>query len=339
MNPKVPFLLILQAVLCYSPRLIWRSMSSKTGMKIANLVDACLKYDHIDRLNDHEQIMMYITRKIERYLADEKRLRFGTDMGKRTGKTTSTKLMIIFTSLFPFNNSDKYCWNYVAMLYLSVKTIWLINAISQFYVLNTFIGNEYYLFGFHVIRLLYCGNEWQEFKYFPRVTYCDIRIDEIGNTYRWTVQCVLPINAFNEIVFIFMWFWFFFLSVFVVIDISRWVLCLTFKVDKNKFFKQFSLCKKSRSNTGDDDDFENTKYQHFLECHLNTDVFLVLRLLAINSSDMIVSDIVKQLWTNFDSNCVENLDNVGISSFYDGLEEDDKRDMNVETKFDYFYSV
>ena len=40
--------------------------------------------------------------------------------------------------------------------------------------------------------------------------------------FRYTVQCVLPINLFNEKIFLFLWFWIFFLTVMNLSSFMHW---------------------------------------------------------------------------------------------------------------------
>jgi hypothetical protein len=49
--------------------------------------------------------------------------------------------------------------------------MWLVNALAQLFLLNAFLGNDYYLFGFEVIEKLFKNERWTENRHFPKVTY------------------------------------------------------------------------------------------------------------------------------------------------------------------------
>jgi hypothetical protein len=79
------------------------------------------------------------------------------------------------------------------------------------------------------VRLTY-SNQHQTFFMFIKfleVAYCDFYIREWGNpnkSHRYTIQCVLPINLFNQQIFIFIWIWFNLIFLYNVIDIIKWCL-------------------------------------------------------------------------------------------------------------------
>ena len=226
----VPFLLLFQAILCYIPRIIWRSFNVRSGLDLVNLVDAAIKYESVDKFTDREKIMAYIVRNIERYIGARKsryeRLygrqlclthnpkRASADSNKQQAILTSnrnttkegccntccSRLRIVLSTMCFW--TGKRLGNYLVVLYMFVKTLWLTNAVSQLFLLNRFIGNDYHAFGVEIIEMLLSGQEWHELRHFPRVTYCDFKIREIGNSHDWTVQCVLRINLFNEVIYV-----------------------------------------------------------------------------------------------------------------------------------------
>jgi len=45
----------------------------------------------------------------------------------------------------------------------------------------------------------------------------------MGNVHRHTVQCTLPLNLYNEMMFIFLWFWFLAVAAVTVLSLAWWV--------------------------------------------------------------------------------------------------------------------
>ncbi|VDN52741.1 unnamed protein product [Dracunculus medinensis] len=96
------------------------------------------------------------------------------------------------------------------------------NIIVQFLILNHFLGTKYTLWGIGVLNDLLQGHKWTESGHFPRVTFCDVVIRELGNINRKTVQCVLMINMFNEKIFIAIWFWLLIIGTLTLINLIYW---------------------------------------------------------------------------------------------------------------------
>ena len=47
--------------------------------------------------------------------------------------------------------------NYLAMSYMFVKILYIINTVGQLFMLNVFLGTDYHMFGLHVIQSLLKG--------------------------------------------------------------------------------------------------------------------------------------------------------------------------------------
>ena len=78
--------------------------------------------------------------------------------------------------------------NYLISLFFIVRILYTFNSISQLFILNCFLGNEYLLLGFEVIGKIWNGEDWTQLKRFPRVTMCDFKIREVGIVHRYTVS-------------------------------------------------------------------------------------------------------------------------------------------------------
>lgn len=96
----------------------------------------------------------------------------------------------------------RFSGNYLAATYLLIKLLYAANAIGQLFLLNVLLRQDYHLYGFYTIRYFLLGGEGAKFPephYFPKQTLCDFKVRQFGvNIHKHTIQCVLPINLFNE---------------------------------------------------------------------------------------------------------------------------------------------
>ncbi|OQR71143.1 innexin inx2-like [Tropilaelaps mercedesae] len=97
--------------------------------------------------------------------------------------------------------------------YLSCEMLNLVNVIGQTYLMDRFLGGEFFTYGLQVIAF----TEWsQEVRYdpmikrFPRVTKCTFRnFGPSGDIQQTDHMCLLSVNIINEKIYLFLWFWFF----------------------------------------------------------------------------------------------------------------------------------
>jgi hypothetical protein len=169
------------------------------------------------------------------------------------------------------------------------------------------LGNEYHLFGIEVITKFIRGLDWGESKRFPRVTLCDFHIREVGIVHRYTVQCVLPINLFNEKIFLVLWFWIIILAAFNIGDFLSW-LSRIISVDSRSAYVRRKLAMSNALTTPPDDGSsatEQTKLtekrniKEFVRDYLQEDGCFALRLLARNGQDIIVGEIIDKLYKHY----------------------------------------
>ena len=83
--------------------------------------------------------------------------------------------------------------------YILSKFLYIINAIGQLFLLNLFLGAKFYWYGLEIIRKGFYGQEIEAIERFPRITMCQFNIRTLGdNVQPYSVQCLLPINIYNE---------------------------------------------------------------------------------------------------------------------------------------------
>ncbi|VDK42105.1 unnamed protein product [Anisakis simplex] len=172
----IPFILILQAACCYAPRLVWKVLNSRSGINLTAFIPMALPTKKVGGKKILKDVNMDYSPLVERIgnhasLAIDNRVKFGM---------------------------------FVTILYMIVKFLWLINVFVQFWILNIFLGPQYTLWGIGILIDLVNNRDWSVSGHFPRVTFCDVEVREMGNVHNWTVQCVLMVNMFAEKVFLFL---------------------------------------------------------------------------------------------------------------------------------------
>lgn len=189
---------------------------------------------------------------------------------------------------------------FLTLAYIFVKLLSLANVIGQLFLLNLFLGAGFHLYGFEILSKIIRGevNDGALSPRFPRVTMCDFKVRRLGATHRYTVQCVLPINLFNEKIYLFVWLWLVFLMVALVLSLLKWMLRILLMPSRRHYIEgHLSLIPKDiRSHSSDSDKVRITR---FLRSYLHYDGVFVLRLIGHNTSSITVIELAICLWENF----------------------------------------
>jgi len=274
------------ALCFYFPRMIWRSLNNKSGLDIEKLVDQALK--HEQQTDERQKTIDYIVGSLQIYIENRY-------------KTPEKRFPQKFWYRLAFWR-HRHLSSYIVILFTLVKFLFLFNSFVQIFLLNTFLGNDYHLFGLEVLDKFLRGLDWGESKRFPRVTLCDFHIREIGIIHRYTVQCVLPINLFNEKIFLILWFWILILVVFNVCDFISWLLRIL-RVDGRTAYVRRKLAMNRSFDpqvSSAQMKFDEKKLSRaFVRDYLQEDGCFALRLLARNGQDILVGDVIDQLYKHF----------------------------------------
>ncbi|XP_013379272.1 innexin unc-9 [Lingula anatina] len=281
----VPIVLLLQALLFKLPCVAWRLLSYNSGIDI----QAMFKKLERDEIIEHKKMksnVKEVTRYLARYLDATRDQPHGCCAWAR--RIMSSYLCVCV---------GKRRGNYLYMLFLWIKILYMVNGLGQMFLLNAFLGTQFTMYGYQIIEDLINWRDWTETGRFPRTTLCDIKIRELGgNIHRHTIQCGLPINFFNERIYMFLWFWLVFVSAGTIFGFFTWMSL--FSVNERKVF-----VKKTISMTGKGDSIEQNRdtkrLKNFVTKYLRMDGVFVLKLLAKNTSDVVISRVVYSLWKRY----------------------------------------
>ncbi|XP_014478460.1 PREDICTED: innexin inx1 [Dinoponera quadriceps] len=104
--------------------------------------------------------------------------------------------------------------------YFACEFLCLVNMFGQIYLMNYFLGGEFFSYGTRVIQF---SNMDQEKRVdpmvyvFPRMTKCIFhKYGPSGSIQTHDSLCLLPLNVFNEKAYIFFWFWYLLMAVLLV---------------------------------------------------------------------------------------------------------------------------
>ena len=275
----VPVMLLIQALLFYVPCIFWRLLNSQSGINIDRIVSLASNAQY-ENPEIRIRTIRYVVRHIDRCLDTQRESRHRCCVKLRY--VLSTKLSIL---------CGRRYGNYLLSVYFMLKALYITNAIGQLFILNAFLSTDYNLYGFQVLRDLISGVDWSESPRFPRVTMCDFEIRQMTNTHRYSVQCVLPINLFNEKIYIFLWFWLVFVSFLTCSSLASWVWHMMFPTSRIHYVRKF-LKIMDRLRSGPD----KKLCVRFVMDFLRHDGVFTLRLVGKNSSDIVVAEIVSGLW-------------------------------------------
>ncbi|CAG9538774.1 unnamed protein product [Cercopithifilaria johnstoni] len=275
----VPFFLLLQAACFRMPSIFWNYLSFSSGIRIHEIVEKAMDPSNIDE-NIRSQNIETLTHHMQNALKFHRRI---------------SKRKIEVHKQLKFLNV-RYTAFFISLMYLITKTLYLANAALQLCILNKFLrtdANRWY--GYDVIRDIINGTEWTTSGYFPRVSVCDFMVRQMGNIQRYSVQCVLIINMFNEKIFVFLWFWYLFLVLCTVLSLFYWLIVLTCPC----FGRWFISRSLELSEMKFDPDTKAKEVDRFVRSYLRCDGLFVLRMVEIHAGILFGTDLIQSLWNAF----------------------------------------
>ncbi|XP_062580713.1 innexin unc-9-like [Saccostrea cucullata] len=302
----VPVTCLMMAFLFYLPRLVWKQCTNSSGLKLKKLIEMARSYqlDDDNTLMENELKFQYGLIDIDPY-GDERRkdvvrtlteyidLYCAKSQPYRAGALPSLRER--FGSLC-YLGIGRHYGNFFPALQIGVRALYFLTAFGHLWFLNAFIGNEFAFYGYEVVMRFLRGEEnYIGTSRFPIVTLCDLEIRRMFTFYRYTIQCVIPINIFNEKFFLFLWCWLVVLSLLsflnLFISIGKFVTHFT----NISFLKKYLAINEIYFRGEKSMKIPIRRFYN----HLKQDGVFILRLLAQTTNTVVVTEVMRELWAKF----------------------------------------
>lgn len=278
----VPIILIFMAFLFKFPNLIWRMLHSGAGISLDRVIDFA-QATQCNSPADREVAIKNLANYIDKWLWTYQEYKHNKFVRFRSA---ASKYFCIIC--------NKRGGTFLTGLFIFTKFLYLINVIAQFFILNKFMATDYNFYGFEVIEAIIRGDNFRESARFPRVTLCDFQIRQLNNLQTWTVQCVLPINLFNEKIFIFIWFWLVFVSVLASYSVVKWIVFHILHNNKVHYIKKYLKSQNQIQNN-----FDKKLCVQFAHNYLRNDGIFLMYMISKNSTSIVATDLIAELWKKF----------------------------------------
>ncbi|CAD5111258.1 unnamed protein product [Dimorphilus gyrociliatus] len=308
----VVLILCAQMIIFYIPKPLWSFLSQKSGISVSIFTNAALEHEKQNEIDKSENIKNFIKSHLYHFLKDVCRKRLAAEKKRKKSKKRKWCLCYDFYG------------DYLVFSYVFIKFIYVVISVSQLFLLNLFLGMNYHMYGLQMIIDLQNGRDWTVSGRFPTETICDLTIRVLGQRHRYTVQCSLPINLFNRMIFFVLWLWFCFVSVATTISLLMWIKRQI--ISPNYTFIKESLTTSYRF---DEENLKKENIKNFTLKFLKRDGMFLIKLIGSNSSQLIAAEIVADLFKRF------NKDKANLFNFN---EQEDKL-LSLDSNFQSLQNI
>ncbi|CAF1260925.1 unnamed protein product [Rotaria sp. Silwood1] len=295
----VPFILLSMMFLFYLPGFVWRNLNKLCGINTKLITKMVTDLDQLDG-DKREKAVRALAKHIDAALAYHRDYDHGFlyNIRRRVG-------------IFLCCKFGQHSGNYLAVTYVFVKLLYIANAIGQLFLLNIFMGNGFNLFGIEIIKRWINGQDIASETRFPRITICDFRIRVLGdNIQPYSVQCLLPINIYNEKIFLIIWFWLAFVTIASIYGLIKWLYYFSsnarinfirrfLKANEIPYYRSSKLPSSTIGINSSNHQVPIKRLEEFVNSYCRQDGLLLLRIVKKNTNNVIAGEIICALWDNW----------------------------------------
>lgn len=262
------------SALFYLPSSFWSLVNSQSGMALQSLINASKEYHNESCSEEREKKLEIITKYFFSYADNQ--------------KAKKTWLLEILCVL-----KNRARGNFMITCYLITKVLYLTSCIGQFFLISYLLDFNLNSYSLKAIYEMSQGNDLIESHYFPRVTMCHFKIRRLGTVDNVNLQCVLPVNLFNEKIFIFLWIWIIFNIIVHFFSTLRWIIFTASFIDRKRIVNNLLVGNRS------------IKYAEEYSKYLRLDGVFILKMISKKSNSITASDIAKSVYDCYEKERID----------------------------------
>ncbi|XP_005100632.1 innexin unc-9 isoform X2 [Aplysia californica] len=279
----ITIVFIFQAFLFKLPNLVWTECNEYSGTQIEKMV-TLIGDSSFEGKDRKASVFSSVAEFMERWLViNRKPFWF---MKSRVGM--QTKKILQHCMLCVGANTG----NYLSSMYLVVKFCFLFNVLMQFVILTAFLDFNYWEYGPKAVQYYQDSGTKIDSGHFPRVALCHFQVRGEG---QW-IQCLLTINMLLEKLFLIEWFWLLSLLLITLYSFVTWLMRILRTEQSVKFVTKYLSVFSEDGNVPQEGSRTVPK---FVVDYLGNDGVFLLRILAYNTNDVAMSELMSRIWLRY----------------------------------------
>ncbi|XP_059173054.1 innexin unc-9-like isoform X2 [Physella acuta] len=287
------------AMLYRVPKFFWKEIKHFSGINVSKIIDMTLDTVKSSQ-EDRDKQLGFVSEFLHRWITVYSHT-------SKSGKNTAGRRLAPVTAW-----CGKRSGRFLTLVYLLTKTMYLVNVIVQFFLISSFLGLNFWTFGYSAVSALQEGEALDDL--FPRLAYCDFNLRQLANTQPFTVQCVLTMAVFLEKMFLLLWVCLWLLLVANLCSLAKWTYQLTSQTKLREAVEKYTcMFDWADSGTGA---LTGKELSALVRHYLRADGVFVIKMIESNTTTLLVSDLVRQIVLRYKQfvreNDVDNTSNGGL---------------------------
>lgn len=279
-----PLILAIAAFLFHLPYIVWHIMAVSSGMPLESMLSAAREVSKVQKDGgSRDGFINDILFRYRRYI-------------EKTHMDTTGTCPAAVKKLFRCGRSFG---NYLFTLYVGIKVLYVLMIVINMLLLQAFFGGDprfsVLRHGIWVLENLFTRSTWPQSPIFPIKTVCTFSAEQQGNPLPYTLQCVLPLNLYNDKFFAIFTIVYPILLVISFLSLVGWIWCNSAH-GRSRFVDRY-LVKPLDLKRADDADQSDVKM--FTDEYLRRDGIFVLQMIEMNVGGLVVETIIEKLWDQF----------------------------------------